>query len=405
VSIRGRLLTLAVGGVVPLLVVGLAVLWAVWAGKQQRLDESLEQQAELAAVVFDRWLDAQRQPLLTLAAYPAARLQDPAALEADLRAALAPRRHWVDLRLLDAGGRLVASHPPGAEPLPEAVAARLLEGARRGLAEVETDRTPGEGDYVLAIAAPVEGGGAVVARLGGAALREPLRGLTLPERALVTLLDPRRRVVYRSRTPESASGADLSYSAMLPGLDGQATAVARSKSAPDGVERVYGLARVGATGYVVLVGVPSDILYASAWRQLTGYAVAGLVVVLGTMTGALLVARSIVRPVRLLSLAAGREDMPVLFDKFHRGRPAPHSEATRGAATGAEFLEDADVSGVGLGLYLGRNVMEQMGGRITVEPEVGRGSTFTLHLPVWREGGCGERPGRVGDGGETSAGR
>ena len=97
--------------------------------------------------------------------------------------------------------------------------------------------------------------------------------------------------------------------------------------------------------------------------------------------------------------------MPVLFDKFHRGRPAPHSEATRGAATGAEFLEDADVSGVGLGLYLGRNVMEQMGGRITVEPEVGRGSTFTLHLPVWREGGCGERPGRVGDGGETSAGR
>ena len=41
------------------------------------------------------------------------------------------------------------------------------------------------------------------------------------------------------------------------------------------------------------------------------------------------------------------------------------------------------MSGVGLGLYLGRNVMEQMGGRISVESEVGRGSTFTLHLPVW----------------------
>ena len=85
------------------------------------------------------------------------------------------------------------------------------------------------------------------------------------------------------------------------------------------------------------------------------------------------------------------EDMPVLFDKFHRGRPAPHSEATRGATTGVEFLEDADMSGVGLGLYLGRNVMEQMGGRISVESEVGRGSTFTLHLPVWSEGGCGKQ--------------
>ncbi|MDQ3802452.1 MAG: HAMP domain-containing histidine kinase [Acidobacteriota bacterium] len=95
------------------------------------------------------------------------------------------------------------------------------------------------------------------------------------------------------------------------------------------------------------------------------------------------------------------EDMPVLFDKFHRGRPAPHSEATRGATTDADFLEDADMSGVGLGLYLGRNVMEQMGGRITVESEVGRGSTFTLHLPVWREGGCGKRPQGEGGNGET----
>jgi signal transduction histidine kinase len=86
------------------------------------------------------------------------------------------------------------------------------------------------------------------------------------------------------------------------------------------------------------------------------------------------------------------EDMPVLFDKFHRGRPAPHSAAMRNATTDAEFLEDADVSGVGLGLYLGRNVMEQMGGQISVESEVGRGSTFMLHLPVWRDGGCGKQP-------------
>jgi signal transduction histidine kinase len=82
------------------------------------------------------------------------------------------------------------------------------------------------------------------------------------------------------------------------------------------------------------------------------------------------------------------DDMPILFDKFHRGRPAPHSAAVRNGTTGADFLEDADMSGVGLGLYLGRNVMEQMGGRISVESEVGRGSTFTLHLPRWRPGGC-----------------
>ena len=82
------------------------------------------------------------------------------------------------------------------------------------------------------------------------------------------------------------------------------------------------------------------------------------------------------------------EDLPVLFDKFHRGRPAPHSDAMRNATDGAEFLEDADVSGVGLGLYLGKNVVERMGGTILVETEVGRGSTFTIQLPVWNDRNC-----------------
>jgi signal transduction histidine kinase len=77
----------------------------------------------------------------------------------------------------------------------------------------------------------------------------------------------------------------------------------------------------------------------------------------------------------------------------------------RGATTDAEFLEDADVSGVGLGLYLARNVMEQMGGRITVESEVGRGSTFKLHLPVWRNGGCNTRNIEERNDGKTVVGR
>jgi signal transduction histidine kinase len=97
--------------------------------------------------------------------------------------------------------------------------------------------------------------------------------------------------------------------------------------------------------------------------------------------------------------------MPILFDKFHRGRPARHSQAMRDATTDADLLEDADVSGVGLGLYLARNVMEQMGGRITVESEVGRGSTFKLHLPVWRDGGCDKRSIEEGADGKTVVGR
>lgn len=593
-SIRGRLLTLAIGGVVPLLVVGLVVLWAVWNGRQKQLNEALEQQAELAAVIFDRWLDAQYQPLRTIASYSPEHLSNPSALEADLKAALIQRPYWIDLRVVDSGARTVSKYPSEAIGLPVGLTEKLLAGVQGGVADVETDWTRGEGQYVLALAYPLTTGGAVIARIDGAALRELLQGITSTQRAVITLLDQRHRVVYRSQTPESAIGMDLSESGVQSALQARNTAVIAVKSSIDGVERVYGLARVAATDYVVMVGVQSAILYAPLWRQLTGYSLIGLLAVFGTMTAALLIARSIARPVRRLGFAAAQfgsgnfsarapaegedeisqlglnfnamaeqlekrearfaeldqlksefvssvshelrtplttikaltkllmrdgidevkrreyletisvecdrqidlvlnlldlsrieggvlrvtqervdveeligsvvksetrsaekrghdlrvespaaiapvagdpkalrrvlsniienaikytpdggsiivsahktdghvaisvtdngrgippEDIPILFDKFHRGRPAPHSVAMLNATTDAEFLEDADVSGVGLGLYLARNVMEQMGGRISVESEVGRGSTFTLHLPVWREDG------------------
>ena len=49
----------------------------------------------------------------------------------------------------------------------------------------------------------------MVARIDGAALTQPLQGITLPDRALVTLLDQHRRIIYRSATAESALGLDL----------------------------------------------------------------------------------------------------------------------------------------------------------------------------------------------------
>ena len=81
------------------------------------------------------------------------------------------------------------------------------------------------------------------------------------------------------------------------------------------------------------------------------------------------------------------EDLPVLFDKFHRGKPVP-GMSSGSASTDEEFLQDAEVSGVGLGLYLARNVMTRMGGSISVDTKVGVGSKFTLRLPAWGSEPC-----------------
>ncbi len=149
-TIRGRLLMLAIGGVLPLLIVGLSVLWIVWREKQIQLNDSLEQQAELSAVVFDRWLDAQYQPLRTIASYPPEHLNNPAALKPNLKATLINRNHWTDVRVLDSAGNVLAIEPSDAGNLPSGLAERLLSEAKRGVFDVETDWTNGEGHYLLA---------------------------------------------------------------------------------------------------------------------------------------------------------------------------------------------------------------------------------------------------------------
>jgi signal transduction histidine kinase len=71
-------------------------------------------------------------------------------------------------------------------------------------------------------------------------------------------------------------------------------------------------------------------------------------------------------------------DLDKIFEKFYRGRDA--------AATGAR--------GSGLGLPIARHAAEAHGGSLTVTSEKGKGSTFTLTLPLRRTLRDGTHPGR-----------
>jgi PAS domain S-box-containing protein len=77
------------------------------------------------------------------------------------------------------------------------------------------------------------------------------------------------------------------------------------------------------------------------------------------------------------------EDVPRLFQKFYRGAK-PHAD-TSTDGTPDDAAGKAETPGVGLGLYLAKRLITALDGRITVNSEVGRGSCFTIFLPVWNE--------------------
>ncbi|MDQ6787864.1 MAG: PAS domain S-box protein [Acidobacteriota bacterium] len=78
------------------------------------------------------------------------------------------------------------------------------------------------------------------------------------------------------------------------------------------------------------------------------------------------------------------EDIPHLFQKFYRGKKhVPHDHTTDG--TPDDAMGRAETPGVGLGLYLAKKLIKELGGRIEVKSEVGRGTCFTVFLAVWNE--------------------
>ena len=68
------------------------------------------------------------------------------------------------------------------------------------------------------------------------------------------------------------------------------------------------------------------------------------------------------------------DEIPRIFERFYRGRVNDKSGSG----------DAQNVSGVGLGLHLARELIEEMNGTISVASSPGNGSTFTVRLPVWR---------------------
>ena len=98
-----------------------------------------------------------------------------------------------------------------------------------------------------------------------------------------------------------------------------------------------------------------------------------------------------IRPIRNQKCAISVEDKGIgissadlahIFEPFYR----------------VQSVRDNQIRGVGLGLYLVKRMMEDMGGRVSVTSELGRGTVVVLHFPAGGFGGPDGKKWRIAEG-------
>jgi signal transduction histidine kinase len=302
VGIRGRILLLAIGIGIPLALVGVLALRQMRNISRLQLEDSVSQQSELAAIAFERWVDAQRQPLITIAAVAADRQAYP--FDNNLQYVVKTRPYWIDLRIVDGSGTTLLAQPAAPEPPPALVQYLLTESRAKSSWVLVSDRTGDESRPIFAIAVPVTSGGAVIARIDGNAITDLFRDIQLPQGAVIGIFDSQGRRIYRKQTSQISIDSEPNSSPLFSALGDRRVASVELESPYDQVWRVYGLARAGATGFVVSVGVPSATLYEPMRRQFNRYVLFSLLALGCAVIAAYFIQRSIVRPVdRLRSVA------------------------------------------------------------------------------------------------------
>ena len=306
-GIRGKLLLLAAGIAVPLVLVGALDLRNMWQLSRSQLNDSIKQQVELASVALERWLDDQKKALDAVAALAGDQDTRTPVIRENLENVLQTRPFWLDLRITNAVGTTLVSQPSRREVLPNALTDYLVSEMReRNSWAVVTDRTVDEARPIVIIAVPIEKGGAVIARIDGAAISELFDRIELSPQVVISVVDSDGRVLYRRRGSEAPSEADVTWAPLSSVLANNRTNVVELTSPIDGVKRVYGLAHVRETGLVAMIGIPSSTLYEPARQRLVRYALIGLIALLLAVIAALVIERSIVWPVRRLRATAQR---------------------------------------------------------------------------------------------------
>jgi C4-dicarboxylate-specific signal transduction histidine kinase len=259
-----------------LLLLGGAIVWSGIRTRAERRDEVRQEAASvarLAAAYLNQYFDGLDAIASSLVRDPAIIAFDEAQCRRLFSTILSQQPLLLNVVLRDRTGALRVSAADAAQGRPAGpVPANVLQVLRTGRPGVSgLSAGPITGKPSIGEAYPVRGPDQAIVGVLGLGLdllqlERIFENLDLPDGSVITLVDPQRQIVARSRESEQYIGKTMAAAA--PGEGG-----ADFRMDVDGVERLTGSAAINRGPWSLLVGIPRSVLLSRLaplyWRNLT----------------------------------------------------------------------------------------------------------------------------------------
>lgn len=300
-GIRERLITFSLLLAIPLVLVGLFALWGLWEENKEQLDDSVEQQSQLASIAFERWIDDQQRPLSALVADTGANGRT--TLSEGLPFVIKTHPDWLDI--LQVSGTTAKSLVEPGRPanLSEGAIEELkssIDGRRKTWSVLAEQASPGEKSALL-LGVRSAAGEMLVARMSEDTIADIFSDLKLGTEVTLTILDANKKVLYNSKQPGERGQSHDRFVPTLDRLRETRTAIIESAGPSDGVQRIYGLAYAGETDCYIMIGIPSAPLREPGLRQFIQYAALSFIALVAAVLAAIWFSRLIVSPIDRLA--------------------------------------------------------------------------------------------------------
>lgn len=309
-AIRSRFVRYSLIIVLPLLVVGAALLYQYYRDKQSDIRLSVLAQARSASQLTTLWLSAQIDSLEAITITRAARTRDLPVLKAYFTRLIKGRSAWTNIVMTDKDGRVLVSYLPSRPGMSLADRDYFIQAKRTGRPYVSNLIVNGRftGQSVAAIGYPVKDDNGNFTGLMALALRpeglsDIFSRLMLPQGYVISVFDRQGVLVGRNIDMRKYLGRRYTGEIIGATLAGK-TGISTGNSPVDGVRRLLAYAPVGNTGWALVTGAPEGIILGGFRRTVWAFLIFVAVMLLLANLLAVFLARRFTQPIISIEEAA-----------------------------------------------------------------------------------------------------